>query len=126
MARRRSPRPPREWPRPHRLAVYWRSVGDDAGRRCCELLVPAGVLRLNATAARVWDLVDGRRDEARIAAALAADFPGADPAELRAAVTDLLDRLERLGAVVRDWTPLDPSRSAIRADPVPSGRAKVP
>ena len=122
MTRRRPPRPPRERPRPHRLAVYWRSVNDDAGRRCCELLVPAGVLRLNATAARVWDLLDGRRDESRIAAALAAGCPDADPAELGAAVADLLARLERLGAVVRDWTPLDPSRAAIGPDPPPARR----
>ncbi|MHB8080134.1 MAG: PqqD family protein [Candidatus Krumholzibacteriia bacterium] len=94
--------------RPHRLAVYWAWTEAVPGGRGCELMVPAGVLHLNATAAAIWARLDGRRDVPAVAAALAPLYPGVDRAELTAAVDRLLAQLEALGAVVRRWTPLDP------------------
>jgi len=100
--------------RPHRLAVYWTWTDEGGGARGCEMMVPAGVLRLNATAAAIWELLDGRRDLAAVAAALARLYPGAGPGELADAVDQLLAQLEAVGAVVRQWSPLDPC-PALRA-----------
>ncbi len=94
--------------RPHRLAVYWTWVEESPGERGCELLVPPGVLRLNATAAAIWERLDGRRDVSAVAAALAGLYPGVALEELAGAVDRLLAQLEELGAVVRRWSPLDP------------------
>jgi len=94
--------------RPHRLAVYWTWVEEALGQRGCELLVPPGVLRLNATAAAIWERLDGQRDVSAVAASLAGRYPGVAPEELAEAVDRLLAQLEALGAVVRRWSPLDP------------------
>ena len=94
--------------RPHRLAVYWTWVKEAHGGRGCELLVPPGVLRLNATAAAIWERLDGQRDVSAVAASLAGLYPGVAPEELAEAVDRLLAQLEELGAVVRCWSPLDP------------------
>ncbi len=94
--------------RPHRLAVYWTWVEESGGGRGCELLVPPGVLRLNATATAIWERLDGRRDVSAVAASLAGLYPGVAPGELAGAVAQLLAQLEELGAVVRCWSPLDP------------------
>jgi hypothetical protein len=98
--------------RPHRLAVYWTWVEEAPGERGCELMVPPGVLRLNATAAAIWERLDGRRDPSAVTASLARLYPGVAPGELAAAVARLLAQLEGLGAVVRRWSPLDPCPAA--------------
>lgn len=96
------------WVRPHRLAVYWTWVEEPHGGRGCELLVPPGVLRLNTTAAAIWERLDGRCDMSAVVASLAGLYPGVAPEELAGAVDRLLAQLEELGAVVRRWSPLDP------------------
>lgn len=114
MARRARPDRADGRTRPHRLAVYWAWTEGAPGNRGCALMVPAGVLHLNATAAAIWDRLDGRRDVPAVAAALAPLYPGAERSDLLVAIERLLAQLEALGAVVRCWAPLDPC-PAVRA-----------
>lgn len=59
------------------------------------------VLALNATAAAVWDLLDGRRDVAGVARVLAEAAGEPDLARVEADVGKLLADLERDGFVLR-------------------------
>ncbi len=61
------------------------------------LLVPEGVVRLNATAAAVLELCDGERSIDDIVGALAARYDGADVGE---DVRELVDAMARKGVVV--------------------------
>jgi len=61
------------------------------------LLVPEGAVRLNATAAQVLELCDGRRSPDDIAAALSARYAGADVA---GDVHELLGGMGERGLVV--------------------------
>jgi pyrroloquinoline quinone biosynthesis protein D len=61
------------------------------------LLVPEGVVRLNATAAEVLELCDGVRSLDDIVGALSARYDGAD---LRDDVQELVDAMAQRGLVV--------------------------
>ena len=61
------------------------------------LLVPEGVVRLNATAAEVLGLCDGERSLDDIAGVLSARYDGAD---LRDDVLELVDAMAQKGLVV--------------------------
>jgi pyrroloquinoline quinone biosynthesis protein D len=61
------------------------------------LLVPEGAVRLNATAAQVLELCDGRRTPAEIAATLSQRYSGADVAD---DVRELLGGMAERGLVV--------------------------
>ena len=61
------------------------------------LLIPEGVVRLNATAAEVLELCDGERSADDIAAALSERYGGADVAD---DVRDLLGGMAQKGLVV--------------------------
>jgi pyrroloquinoline quinone biosynthesis protein D len=61
------------------------------------LLVPEGVVRLNATAAEVLELCDGVRSLDDIVGALSARYDGAD---LRDDVHELVDAMAQRGLVV--------------------------
>lgn len=73
---------------------------DVAGTGECVLVDRARgrVLALNVTGAAVWDLLDGRRDAAALAAIVAA-AAGEDAAQVEADVQRLLDDLAREGFV---------------------------
>jgi pyrroloquinoline quinone biosynthesis protein D len=57
------------------------------------LLVPEGIVRLNAGAAAILELVDGRRSVAEIAAALEGGRYDAAPERIAADVRELIGRL---------------------------------
>ncbi len=95
-------------PHPHRLAVYWRVAGPADAPDGCDILVPRGLLHLNATAAVIWTAIDGRRDEGELADVLCAACVGLSRATAREAVVELLETLADAGAIVRKWRPLDP------------------
>ena len=61
------------------------------------LLIPEGAVRLNATAAQVLELCDGRRTLDEIAAALSERYSGAD---VSGDVQELLDGMADRGLVV--------------------------
>ena len=61
------------------------------------LLVPEGVVRLNASAAAVLELCDGERSIDDIVGALAARYDGADVGD---DVRELVDAMARKGLVV--------------------------
>jgi pyrroloquinoline quinone biosynthesis protein D len=61
------------------------------------LLIPEGVVKLNATAAEVLELCDGERSLDEIADTLSARYEGAD---LRDDVQELVDGLAQRGLVV--------------------------
>jgi pyrroloquinoline quinone biosynthesis protein D len=61
------------------------------------LLIPEGVVRLNATAAEVLELCDGERSLDDIVGALAARYDGAD---LRDDVRGMVDAMAEKGLVV--------------------------
>lgn len=61
------------------------------------MLVPEGAVRLNATAAQVLELCDGRRTLEEIAAALSERYSGADVSE---DVRELLGGMAERGLVV--------------------------
>jgi pyrroloquinoline quinone biosynthesis protein D len=61
------------------------------------LLVPEGAVRLNATAAQVLELCDGRRTLDEIAAALSERYSGAD---VSGDVEELLDGMAERGLVL--------------------------
>jgi pyrroloquinoline quinone biosynthesis protein D len=61
------------------------------------LLIPEGVVKLNATAAEVLELCDGQRSLDEIADTLSARYEGAD---LRDDVQELVDGLAQRGLVV--------------------------
>ncbi len=105
---RQSPSPCPVAPRPHRLTVTWRPGEGPAGQRDCLLMTVRGIVRLNGSATAIWERLDGSRDAEAIAHELAAVYPGAAEADLRAAVDELLGELVALGASVPDWRPLDP------------------
>ena len=62
-----------------------------------QLLIPEGVVRLNASAAEVLELCDGERSLDDIVGALAARYEGAD---LRDDVVELVDAMAQKGLVV--------------------------
>ena len=62
-----------------------------------QLLIPEGVVRLNATAAEVLGLCDGERSLDDIVGALSARYEGAD---LRDDVVELVDAMTQKGLVV--------------------------
>jgi pyrroloquinoline quinone biosynthesis protein D len=62
-----------------------------------QLLIPEGVVRLNATAAEVLELCDGERSLDDIVGALSARYDGAD---LRDDVQELVEALSQRGLVV--------------------------
>jgi pyrroloquinoline quinone biosynthesis protein D len=62
-----------------------------------QLLIPEGVVKLNATAAEVLELCDGERSLDEIADTLSARYEGAD---LRDDVEELVDGLAQRGLVV--------------------------
>lgn len=64
-----------------------------------QLLVPEGVVRLNATAAEVLELCDGERSLDEIVGALSARYDGSD---LRDDVHGLVAGLSQKGLVVDD------------------------
>lgn len=108
-------------PRPHRLALFWRINEDAAGRRRAVVMTAVGLLQLNDAATAVWELVDGRRGVAGIAAALRRRYPATARAELRQAAAGVLAELQKRGAIVTGWTPLDPcpARRLPRRPPAP-------
>ena len=55
------------------------------------------VVSLNPTAAAVWYLCDGTRDEAALAGELARAYPDADSSMVHADVRRILDELTTLG-----------------------------
>ena len=61
------------------------------------LLIPEGVVRLNATAAEVLELCDGERSVDDIVGALSARYDGAD---VREEVVELVDAMAQRGLVV--------------------------
>jgi pyrroloquinoline quinone biosynthesis protein D len=61
------------------------------------LLVPEGVVRLNATAAAVLELCDGERSIDDVVGALASRY---DRADVRDDVRELIDAMARKGLVV--------------------------
>ena len=61
------------------------------------LLIPEGAVRLNATAAEVLGLCDGKRSVDDIAGAMAARYDGAD---IRDDVRDLIGAMTQRGLVV--------------------------
>jgi pyrroloquinoline quinone biosynthesis protein D len=61
------------------------------------LLIPEGVVRLNATAAQVLELCDGERSLEEIAAALSQRYAGADVAD---DVREMLGGMGERGLVV--------------------------
>jgi pyrroloquinoline quinone biosynthesis protein D len=61
------------------------------------LLIPEGVVRLNATAAEVLELCDGERSLDDIVGALSARYEGAD---VRDDVLELVDGMAQRGLVV--------------------------
>jgi pyrroloquinoline quinone biosynthesis protein D len=61
------------------------------------LLIPEGAVRLNATAAQVLELCDGRASLDEIAANLSARYEGADVAD---DVRDLVDAMRERGLVI--------------------------
>ncbi len=61
------------------------------------LLIPEGAVRLNASAAHVLELCDGRRSREEIAAALSLRYSGADVAD---DVRELLGGMREHGLVV--------------------------
>ena len=61
------------------------------------LLIPEGAVRLNATAAQVLELCDGKRSADAIAAALSERYGGADVAD---DVRELLEGMTQKGLVV--------------------------
>ena len=61
------------------------------------LLIPEGVVRLNATAAEVLELCDGERSLDDIVGALSARYGGAD---VRDDVLELVDAMAQRGLVV--------------------------
>jgi pyrroloquinoline quinone biosynthesis protein D len=61
------------------------------------LLIPEGVVRLNATAAEVLELCDGERSVDDIVGALSARYDGAD---VRDDVVELVDAMAQRGLVV--------------------------
>ena len=61
------------------------------------LLIPEGAVRLNATAAEVLELCDGKRSLDDIVDALSVRYEGAD---LRADVVELVDAMAQKGLVV--------------------------
>ncbi|MDX6565394.1 MAG: pyrroloquinoline quinone biosynthesis protein [Gaiellales bacterium] len=61
------------------------------------LLVPEGLVRLNATAAEVLELCDGERSLDEIVSALSARYDGFDP---RDDVRELIDAMTRRGLVI--------------------------
>lgn len=82
---------PEREPRPRfAKGVRFRRLPDGSG----VLLVPEGVVTLSTTAAAVAELVDGVRDEATIAEALALRFDAA-PDAIAADVALLLQRFAR-------------------------------
>ncbi len=52
---------------------------------------------LNATAAVVWSFCDGGHDRDAIAAAIAKELPGTEPAALRSDIAGVLDRFAAEG-----------------------------
>ena len=62
-----------------------------------QLLIPEGVVRLNATAAEVLELCDGERSLDDIVGALSQRYDGAD---LRDDVVELVGAMEQRGLVV--------------------------
>ena len=79
-----------------RLVTGARLQYDDV-RREHVLLIPEGVVRLNATAAEVLALCDGERSLDDIASALSERYDGAD---VRDDVRELVDALAEKGLVV--------------------------
>jgi pyrroloquinoline quinone biosynthesis protein D len=79
-----------------RLVTGARLWYDDV-REECVLLVPEGVVRLNATAVEVLELCDGERSLDDIVGALAARYDGAD---LGDDVRGLVDAMAQKGLVV--------------------------
>jgi pyrroloquinoline quinone biosynthesis protein D len=61
------------------------------------LLIPEGVVKLNATAAEVLELCDGERSVDDIVAVLATRYEGAD---LRDDVQELIDAMAQKGLVI--------------------------
>lgn len=56
---------------------------------------------LNGTARRIWELIDGTRDQAALLAALAAEF-GADQKEIAAETAAFIKQLHEAGLVMID------------------------
>ncbi len=67
------------------------------------LVVPRQALQavLNGTAARVLELVDGERDAAAIATAIADEYETGDENAVQADVLEILEDLEERGAITR-------------------------
>jgi pyrroloquinoline quinone biosynthesis protein D len=61
------------------------------------LLIPEGVVRLNATGAEVLELCDGKRSLDEIVGALSARYEGVD---VRGDVQELVDAMAKRGLVV--------------------------
>ena len=72
-------------------------LGYDDVREEHILLIPEGVVRLNATAAEVLELCDGERSLDDIVGALSARYEGAD---VRDDVLELVDAMAQRGLVV--------------------------
>ncbi|MGH7172570.1 MAG: pyrroloquinoline quinone biosynthesis peptide chaperone PqqD, partial [Gemmataceae bacterium] len=74
------------------------------------LLYPEGALGLNATAAAIVGLCDGRRTLAEVVAELGGRY-AVPPEVLRREVDELLNRLRRYGLLRLDGSEKEPSRN---------------
>jgi pyrroloquinoline quinone biosynthesis protein D len=87
--------PPEDTSQPH-LAAGCRWGGTDEDR---VILFPEGAIKLQGTGRQVLERCDGQRTFAQIIAALQAQFGDADPAKIRADISQFLEQL-RLKRIV--------------------------
>jgi pyrroloquinoline quinone biosynthesis protein E len=90
------------------------------------LLYPEGVLWLNATAAAIVGLCDGRRTPAEIVAELGGRY-AVHSEVLRGEVDEFIDRLRRCGLLHVDWPSRDRKGTVdLHGQPLPHGRGSPP
>lgn len=80
---------------------------------------------LNASAAWVWDLIDGARSAADIAAIIAAET-GLDPADIGVDVGTAVERFAASGLLADGSTPVGPPGSGGPGAPGPEGAVRAP
>jgi len=93
-------RPFREEDRPRRVYTVWRRT--PAG---VEVWGPEGPVAFNHSAARIWELIDGRRTVAEIIADLAPAYPGAGAQTLRSDALSFLSHLAAGDLIAPTWPP---------------------
>jgi pyrroloquinoline quinone biosynthesis protein D len=83
--------PPEDSSQP-RLAAGCRWGGSEADR---VILFPEGAIKLQGTGRQVLERCDGQRTFGQLIAELQAEFADADPAKIRADISQFLDQLRR-------------------------------